>query len=119
MATGNLTTYLIDRIGQDLRGVVEYDEMDTITLHLRDDIQNSRVQDQIDQILQRLKSETERAEEAAFQLGDLHVSVRCFEDAVILHFPTGREEGVVVSVEPSVASDLTSFARTCSLEIAR
>jgi len=119
MGTDDLTEYLVDRIDQDLRGVVEYDEMDTKTLHLRDDIQQSRVQNQIGQILQRLKPETAQAEEAAFQLGNLHVTVRCFGDAVILHFPTGRDEGVIVSLEPSVASDLTAFARTCSQEIAR
>jgi len=119
MGADNLTTYLVDRVGQDLRGVIQYDESDTKALHLRDDIRQARLQDQIDQMLRRLKPESTQAEAAAFPFGELHVTVRCFEEAIVLHFPTGEERGIVVALEPAVATDLTSFARTCSREIVR
>lgn len=119
MGTGNLTEYLIDRVGESLRGVVEYDGNDTDTLHLRDDIQETRMQSQIDRMLNRLQPESTRAEEAAFPFGDLHVTVRCFENAIILHFPTGQKKGVVVAVEPTVATGLTTFVRECSRQISK
>ncbi len=119
MGANDLTTYLVDRVGQDLRGVLQYDGDDTKTLHLRDDLRQSEMQSRIDRMLRRLKPESMRAEEAAFSFGDLHVTVRCFDEAIILHFPTEQEQGIVVSLEPAIATDLTSFARTCSQEIAR
>jgi len=119
MGADDLTKYLVNRVGQDLRGVLQYDGEDTKTLHLRDDLRQSEMQSRIDRMLGRLKPESTRAEAAAFPFGDLHVTVRCFDEAIILHFPTERERGIVVSLEPAIATDLTSFARTCSQEIAR
>jgi hypothetical protein len=119
MAEGNLVDYLTDRIGQSLRGVVRYDGNDTDTLYLRDDLKETRLQSQIDRMIERLRPESAPAEEAAFPFGDLHVTVRCFDEAIILHFPTGRDEGVVVAVEPNVAMGLTTFAKECSELISR
>jgi len=119
MGADDLTSYLVDRVGQDLRGVIQYVGNDTKTLHLRDDLRQSEVQKRIDRMLQRLKPESMRAEAEAFPFDDLHVTVRCFDEAIILHFPIGQGRGIVVALEPAVATDLASFARTCSREIAR
>jgi hypothetical protein len=119
MGNGNLVDYLHDRAGQSLRGILEYEETDTDTLYLRDDLRETRLQSQIDRMLKRLRPESARAEEAAFPFGDLHVTVRCFDEAIILHFPTGRDEGVVIAVEPNVAMGLTTFAKECSELISR
>ncbi len=77
------------------------------------------MQSRIDRMLRGLKPESMRAEEAAFPFGDLYVTVRCFDEAIILHFSKEQEKGIIVSLEPAIATDLTSFARTCSQEIAR
>ena len=52
-------------------------------------------------------------EERAFPFGNSYVTVRRFEEAIIVHFPTGSNRGVVVSLEPEAASNLTTFMIEC------
>ena len=113
MAGEPLVEYLQDRVSEFLRGVVRYDAQSTDTLYLRDDMRDVRLQSQIDRMLDRLRPESHTAEERAFPFGDLHVTVRRFEDAIIMHFPRGSNRGVVVSLEPEAASNLNTFTTEC------
>ncbi len=64
-------------------------------------------------MLARLKPEFSASEERAFPLGDLYVTIRRFEDAIIMHFPRGQNRGVVVSLEPEAGLDLNQFTTEC------
>ena len=109
MADSDITTYLRDRVGEHLRGVVRYHRETLDILYLRDDVREVRLESQFD----RLEPESRSAEERAFPLGDLYVTVRRFEEAIIMHFPTGNNRGIVVSLEPETARDLNTFTTEC------
>lgn len=113
MAYSVLVDYLKDCVGESLRGVVRYHEDSMDLLYLREDVRESRLQSQLDRMLTRLAPESHASEERSFPLGDLYVTVRRFEEAIIMHFPTGRNRGVVVSLEPETARNLNTFTTEC------
>lgn len=113
MPSSDITAYLRDRVGKHLRGVVRYHRDTLDVLYLRDDIREVRLQSQLDRMIDRLEPESRSAEECAFPFGDLYVTVRRFEDAIIMHFPTGKNRGLVVSLEPETAQDLNTFTTEC------
>lgn len=117
MSTSKLIDYLEDRAGDFHRGTVRYTD-DTIgVLHLREDIKEHRLEGEIKRMLERLRPESAQAEERAFPFGNLHATARVFDDAVILHFPTDEDCGVVVSLEPETARDLNTFIGECTARI--
>lgn len=113
MAKSDLTVYLQDRVGEQLRGVVRYHRDTLDILYLRDDVREVRLESQLDRMIDRLEPESHSAKERAFPLGDLYVTVRRFEEAIIMHFPTGNNRGLVVSLEPKTARNLNTFTTEC------
>lgn len=113
MSTPELVSFLQQEAGDLLRGVVRYTGDSEDVLTLREDIQEYRLQSEIDRMLTRLRPESHGAEERAFPFGDLYVTVRRFEDAIVLHFPTGSEHGVVIALEPEAGRDLNQFTSRC------
>lgn len=117
MSTDRLIDYLERRASEYHRGTVRYDGNGTDVLYLREDIQETRLSSQIDRMLRRLRPETSSKEERAFPFGDLHATVRIFDEAILLHFPTGQDRGIVVSLEPETARDLNTFIGECEKRI--
>ena len=113
MAESGLVAYLRDRTGESLRGVVRYDNDAIDILYLREDLREIRPQSQIDHMLARVVPESNAREERSFPFGDLYVSVHRFEEAILMHFPTGDYQGVVVSLEPETARRLNKFTTEC------
>lgn len=113
MSAGELVEFLQRQAADHLRGVVRYHGDATDTLYLREDIRAERLQSQIDRMIRRLRPEADPDEERAFPFGDLYVTVRRFEEAIIMHFPTGSDRGIVVALKPDVARDLNMFTREC------
>ena len=64
-------------------------------------------------MLERLEPESSPQEERAFPFGDLYVTMRRFNEAIILHFPLARKRGVVVALDPETARDLNTFTDKC------
>ena len=113
MTGQDLVPYLRDRVDDYLRGVIRYHKETTDVLYLRDDVRATRLESQIDRMIDRLEPESRAAEERAFPFGDLYVTVRRFQEAIIMHFPTGSNRGIVVSLEPETARDLNTFTTEC------
>ena len=113
MSTTDLVTFLQERAGDYLRGVLKYDQESTDIQYLREDIRNQRIQSQFDRVVRRVRPEATAAEERAFPFGDLHVTVRRFDDAMLLHFPRGQDRGTLVALEPDAARDLNTFTTEC------
>lgn len=113
MSTSELIEYLEDRVGEDLRGVVRYSDHTNDVKYLREDIREERLRSQIDRMLDRIQPESSSREERSFPFGDLYVTMRRFEEAVVLHFPTGSNRGVVVTFEPKIASNFAAFTDAC------
>lgn len=117
MTVSDLTEFLEKRAGELLRGIARYEADASDVLYLRDDVKRQRIRSEIDRILNRVRAESSPKEERSFPFGDLHATVRVFDDATILHFPTGVNRGVVVSLEPDIAQDLNTFVRQCLEQI--
>ena len=117
MSATDLVNYLEERAGEYHRGTVRYDQTDTDVLHLRDDVREERMLSEINRMLQRLRPEATMQEEQAFPFGELHATVRVFEDALVLHFPISSKHGVVVSLEPETARNLNTFLGECEKRI--
>lgn len=117
MTVSDLTGFLEKRAGELLRGIARYEGNSSDVLYLRDDVKRQRMRSEIDRILNRVRAESSPKEERSFPFGDLHATVRAFDDATILHFPTGVDRGVVVSLEPGAAQDLNTFVGKCLEQI--
>ncbi|WP_224271045.1 hypothetical protein [Haloprofundus salinisoli] len=117
MGTADLLNYLQSRSGSYLRGAVQYDDGENDVLYLRGDVREERMLSEIDRMLARLKPESLAAEERSFPLGELYVTVRRFETAIIMHFPRGKQRGIVVSLEPDAARNLNQFTTECIQQI--
>lgn len=117
MAGSDLIDFLEDRAGKMHRGTARYDDDSTDVLYLRDDLREQRMRSQIDRMLNRVRSEATSKEENSFPFGDLYATVRIFEEATVLHFPQGRDRGIVVSLEPDTGQDLNTFVGQCLSQI--
>jgi len=114
MAEHELIDYLEKRAGEYHRGTVRYDRDDFTVLHLREDVRETRLLSQIGRMLKRIRPESSSNEKRSFPFGGLNATVRLFDEAIIIHFPTGNDRGVVVSMEPETARDLGTFVGECS-----
>lgn len=117
MGATELVNYLDSRAKEYHRGTVRYKGNQTDVVYLRDDIRKVRLESQIDRMLTRLRPEASTREEQSFPFGELRTTVRVFEDAIVLHFPTGHDRGIVVSLEPETARDLNTFIGECQRRI--
>lgn len=109
----SLSTYLNDRLGDLLRGVAHYQMEEFEVVYIRDDIQEQRHRDEVEEMLSRIKHERSPEEEQSFPFGHLSATVRVFDEAIFMHFPVENQTGVVVALEPAVAKSLNSFVGDC------
>ena len=113
MTKHSLIEDLEDRAGENYRATVRYNGDETEILYVREDLEETRLTSQTDRIVRRLRPETSSKEEASFPFGDLAATVRVFHDAILLHFPRGKNRGIFVSLEPETARSLTTFISEC------
>ena len=117
-AADRLRTYLEGRARENLRAVVRYTENDYSLAYLRDDISQPRFLRRMEEVLLNItKSGPNRNQALTEEFGLLEASVHVREKGVILHFPIERDEGVVVSLEPGAARQLSTFIRECMDQI--
>jgi hypothetical protein len=111
-----LVRFLKREAGEYLRGALLYDDDGYEMLYLRNDLQRVRLRSEVDTIVSRLREGSKASEEETFPFGEFHGSVRCFEDATLLHFPMNGG-GVAVSLDPGAARNLNTFAGECLEQI--
>lgn len=114
-----LTPYLKDTAGEYLRGVVAYNGNEYDIQFIRDDLRERRLKSEVDKMIDRLRHESRSREHRAFPFGDLNGTVRSFEEAMVLHFPSTQERGTVVTLDPGVARQLNTFLGSCIERIDR
>ena len=110
-STPQLVEYLRRRVGDDLRGVVCYDEAETDVLFARAD--RPGIESDAERAVEYLQRESQSRERRAFPFGDLNGTVRSFEDAVVMHFPLAGARGIVVTLDPNAARQLNAFMADC------
>ena len=117
MGTDNLQAFLQNRLNTSFRGMIKYDSTGKQIIYLRDDINRQRLERHCDRMIQRMKPEVSPAEKEAFPVGDLHATLRYFDEAIILHLPTSQQGGVIVSLEPDVGRQFNCFVNSCLQEL--
>ncbi|USZ69850.1 hypothetical protein NGM10_15710 (plasmid) [Halorussus salilacus] len=108
-----LIRFLRERTGECLRGVGRYDADGYEVLYVRPGLERETLDSEVERMVTHLRSESRPREVRSFPYGDLDGTVRSFEEAVVMHFPLTQERGVVVTLEPDVARQLTTFMREC------
>lgn len=102
--------YLRERAGDAYRSAFYYDEDGWETIHVREDIATVGLEQAIPEAVQRAR------ETDAFlygdeypPLGEANATTEVHENGVIVHFPEGPDEGLLVSLDRDVAARLTTF----------
>lgn len=108
-----LTPYLKQTAGDYLRGVVHYHGEEYDVRFIRDDLRTQRLKSDVDKMIDRLRRESRSGERQSFPFGELNGTVRSFEDAMVMHFPSTQERGTVVTLDPEIARQLNTFIGSC------
>ena len=117
-AADRLSTYIKSRAGDNLRAVIRYSKSEYSLAYLRHDISEPNFLRRMEEVLLNItKSGPNRNQALTEELGPLEASVHVREKGVILHFPIERENGVVISLEPGAARQLSTFIRECMNQI--
>lgn len=110
-----LCEFVEDRVGDSLRGMVFYDESDWEAVYIRPDLATQELRAGLDDICDRARDARSLIREADYPpLGATAATVEVHENGVVLHFPEEPGSGTLVSIDRSVARDLSEFVVECT-----
>lgn len=103
-----------ERAGDAYRTAFHYDATEWEAIHVRSDLDTRNLGEEAPNIIERAR-ETEALlrEDDYPPIGETHATTEVHEDAIILHFPEGPEEGTLISLDPDAAQLLTGFVTRC------
>ena len=115
-----LTDFLQQRVGDHLRSVLYYDSDGGEFLYLRDDVADEYDDAERENVLRdvRLEAVEKPHQEDLYAHGPLNCTVRCFENAVEMHFPLDETSGTAVALDGEVFAIHNTFIGKC-LEVMR
>jgi len=103
--------FLREVAGDHLRSVLQYDEADYRVLYLRDDLQAGYEDGDRNEVVAALR----RADPASDVIGrlgpagELHSTVRLYDETVTIHVKQRGDFGTFVTLDPAAAGQLTGF----------
>lgn len=118
MAADNVerfTDHLQDRLGDDLRSVGWYAEDEYEVVYARDDVIEEYTAEEIEDVFRDLGVESLEKDllEDMYGHGRLNCTVRCFEEAIEMHFVADQGEGIAVALEPAAFIAHETFIGEC------
>ncbi|MFC4450010.1 DUF7522 family protein [Halorussus aquaticus] len=115
-----LTEFLQDRVGDHLRSVIYYDESGGDVLYVRDDVVDEYTDDDIEQVVRdvRLEAVEKPHQESLYEHGPLNATIRCFGEAVEMHFPHDETSGTAVALDGEVFAMHNTFIGQCMAAMA-
>lgn len=110
-----LTTFLKDKVNDELRSVIYYDEDTFELVYVRDDVRSQYSDEDLERIHQDLglTSVGKPFLEDLYVHGELECSVHCFENAIEMHFIASETEGIAVALEPAAFLSHRTFVGQC------
>ncbi|WP_458206402.1 DUF7522 family protein [Haladaptatus sp. NG-SE-30] len=110
-----LVTFLREHVGDHLRSVLYYDDDVSDLLYVRDDVADAYNENGRTNVIQDMRLEAiEKAhQEDLYVHGSLNCTIRCFEDAVEMHFVHGERSGTAVALDGEVFAVQNSFIGRC------
>lgn len=110
--------FLEQRAGPALRAVSWYDGDDSGIWYVRDDLDADVVEARLTELTERIIAGRTAGSSTLDDLGPEQAMVQLRTKAVILRFPTGEAQGIVVSLDVDAARNLHSFVVECSERLA-
>ncbi|MFC4551616.1 MULTISPECIES: DUF7522 family protein [Halorussus] len=110
-----LTDFLRNRVGDHLRSVLYYDESGGELLYIRDDVADRYSKTEVADVERdvRLEAVDKPHQEDLYDHGALNATVRCFDDAVEMHFPHDETSGTAVALDGEVFAIHNTFVGKC------
>jgi SpoVK/Ycf46/Vps4 family AAA+-type ATPase len=110
-----LTEFLKDYVGDHLRSVMYYDEAGADIVYVRDDVAEQYTDEDVEEVVHdvRLEAVEKPHQESLYAHGSMNVTVRCFEDAVEMHFPHDEKSGTAVALDGEVFAIHNTFIGQC------
>lgn len=110
-----LTEFLRARVGDHLRSVIQYDDAGADLLYVRDDVADEYTDDEVERVVRdvRLEAVEKPHQESLYEHGPLDCTIRCFEDAVEMHFPHDERSGTAVALDGEVFAIHNTFVGEC------
>lgn len=110
-----LVTFLRDKVGDHLRSVLYYDDDTRDLLYIRDDVADAYDERGRADVLRDMRLEAiEKAhQEDLYIHGSLDCTIRCFDDAVEMHFIHGEACGTAVALDSEVFAVHNTFVGRC------
>lgn len=114
-AARELVAFLRERVGDHLRSVLFYDADDGELVYVRDDVREQYSDDQMADVVRdvRLEAIEKLHQEDLYVHGGLDCTVRCFEDAVEMHFVHDETRGTAVALDGEVFAAHNTFVGAC------
>lgn len=118
-AARDLSAFLQEQVGDNLRSVAYYDADDYDVVYLRDDVADEYTETDHERVGRdvRLENVERHLQEDLYVHGDLQCTVRCFEDAVEMHFALDDATGVTAALDAEALTAHRTFVGQC-LDIA-
>ncbi|NHN58633.1 MULTISPECIES: hypothetical protein [Halorussus] len=110
-----LTEFLRERVGDHMRSVLTYDDEGAELLYVRDDVADQYTDEEMARVADdvRLEAVAKHHQEDLYRHGELNATVRCFDDAVEMHFPRDETSGTAVALDGEVFAIHNTFLGRC------
>ena len=114
-AAEELVEFLRTRVGDHLRSVIRYDRNGGEVVHIRDDVRKRYSPKELADVIDdnRLEAIEKYHQESLYDHGALDCTVRCFDDAVEMHFVESETEGTAVALDAEAFAVHGTFVGRC------
>ncbi|KZN25860.1 hypothetical protein A4G99_05455 [Haladaptatus sp. R4] len=110
-----LVTYLQTHVGDLLRSVLYYDADSCELLYIRDDVADAYDEQERADVRRdmRLEAIEKSHQEDLYNHGSLNCTIRCFDDAIEMHFTHGELCGTAVALDGEAFAVQNTFVGAC------
>lgn len=110
-----LVTYLQEHVGDLLRSVLYYDADSCELLYIRDDVADAYDERERADVRRdmRLEAIEKSHQEDLYNHGSLNCTIRCFDDAIEMHFTHGELCGTAVALDGEAFAVQNTFVGAC------
>jgi hypothetical protein len=106
--------YCTETVGEKLRSVSEYDETGVTTVYSRPGLREDYTDEQAAALLETAMEQNQRLHRSNIEgapLGEPRAAVYAFEEAFVVQLPVSETEGIVVTMDADVGTQLGGFVR--------
>jgi len=107
--------FVQERTGEAYRAAFHYEGEEWEALYVREEYATAELRAVVPEVVDRLLERPVLIREEEYPpLGETEATTEVHDDAVVLHFPEGPDEGTIVSLDRDVARRLAGFVVRCT-----